>query len=459
MFKKLFEKISAAFFKKAKPRPSPEASPLSRPLQVVDKTIQAIIGLDFGTAYTKAAVRVGARDVYFVKFDGVPGVTSACLLPCVMSVDQSGKYSLGVLDGAEKLISQLKLSLMHENTEHQQEVSIVLFLAFVLSYIRDWFTKNCGQNYPDRKFEWHLNIGVPAESWHDEKLCDKYKQICHFAWDLSLFEYKDITYENAELIIQKTPDNRSVKPNGINQERIGLIPEFVAQIASYTRSPRREAGLHFLIDIGAATLDAVTFNIWDDGVQDQFPIYVSRVRPLGTHFLCKHLVQVDEKKADDLLYEGYLCFNNNPVEEVLSRYSLSDQRAQELCNPFKTRVREIIYDVLKSTRSRRDPRSHHWKHGVPAFICGGGSHIPLYRECVKAFDNTSLRYRLKVKPMSLPDVASDNIGDTSRLTVAFGLSFDKDDLGKIVPEHEIQDLHENRAVRNTDNSFVSKDQV
>jgi len=459
MFKKLFEKISAAFFKRAKPRPSHEASPLSRPLQEVDKTIQAIIGLDFGTAYTKAAVRVGARDVYFIKFNGVPGITSPCLLPCVMSVDQSGKYYLGVSDKAKKLVSQLKLSLMHENTDHEQKVSIVLFLAFVLSYIRDWFAKNCGQNYPDRKFEWHLNIGVPAESWHDEKLCDKYKQICRFAWNLSLFEHVDITYENADLIIQKAHDDGFIKSDGISQERIGLIPEFVAQIASYTRSPRRESGLHFLVDIGAATLDVVTFSIWDDGIQDQFPIYVSRVRPLGTHFLCKHLINDDKKKANDLLYEGYLCFNNKPIEEVLSKYSISDQRARELCNPFKIKVKEIIYDVLKNTRFRRDPRSHHWKHGVPAFICGGGAHISLYHECVEAFDKDSLKFRLKVRPMSLPAVASDNMGDTSRLTVAFGLSFDKDDLGRIVPEHEIQDLHENRSIRNTDSSFVSKDQV
>ena len=132
MFKKLFKKILTIFLKRAKSLPPDEASLPSRPSREVDKTIQAIIGLDFGTAYTKAAVRVGARDVYFVKFNGVPGVINPCLLPCVMSVDRSGKYSFGMLDSAAKLISQLKLSLMRENTDHNQKVLIVLFLAFSL---------------------------------------------------------------------------------------------------------------------------------------------------------------------------------------------------------------------------------------------------------------------------------------------------------------------------------------
>ncbi len=458
MFKNILKKILTVFRKKEKPLLYEETKTIPKSSRKTNSLIQAIIGLDFGTAYTKAAIRVGARDVYFVEFSGVPGVTNPCLLPCVMSVDQSENYSLGMSDDAKKLISQLKLSLLQENTDYHQKVSIVLFLAFVLSHIRDWFVKNYGQNYLDRKFEWHLNIGVPAESWHDEKLCDKYKQICHFAWNLSLLDNVDITFKNAELMTQKK-SNRSWKTDGLRQERLGLIPEFVAQIASYTRSPRRESGLHFLVDIGAATLDAVTFNIWDDGIQDKFPIYVSRVRPLGTHFLCKHLSKDEEQKTDDLLYEGYLCFNNNPVEEVLSKYSISDQKAHELCNPFKTKVREIIYDVLKNTRSRRDPRSPHWGYGVPAFICGGGANISLYRECIEAFEGDSFKYRLKIKPMSLPAVASKHVGDVSRFTVAFGLSFDKDDLGRIVPEHEIRDIYENNNIRNIDDNYVSQDQV
>ena len=459
MLNKFLKKISSIFSKKVKLSLSQEVDSALKSSRKANKSIQAIIGLDFGTAYTKAAIRVGARDVDFVKFTGIPGVINSCLLPCVMSMDQSGKYSLGMSDNAKKLISQLKLSLMYKNTDHGQKVLIVLFLAFVLSHIRSWFIKNHGQNYLDRTFEWHLNIGVPAESWHDDKLCYNYRQICQLAWHLSLFEYTDITYKNAELIVQKTP-NRFINDSDLSQERIGLIPEFVAQIASYTKSPRREAGLHFLVDIGAATLDAVTFNIWDDGIQDKFPIYVSRVRPLGTHFLCKHLIKKDDShKANDLLYEGYLCFNNNPIEEALSRYSISDKSTEELCNLFKTKVRKIVYDVLRDTRFRRDPRSTHWKHGVPAFICGVGAHIPLYQECIEAFDRNSYKFCLKIRPMSLPTIDSDIKEDTSRLTVAYGLSFDKDDLGRVVPEHEIPDLYENNSLRNIDKSYVSKEQV
>jgi len=458
MFKKLFRIISGVFIKKAKHPSSQEVSPKYQPIQEPKRNIQAIIGFDFGTAYTKVAVRVGARDSYFIQFNGVPGVTNSYLLPCVMSVDQSGEYSLGMSDNAEKLISQLKLSLMHEKTSHNEEVSIVLFLAFVLSYIRGWFAEHYGQNYLDREFEWYLNIGVPAESWHDTKLCDKYKQITRLAWHLSLKEDDGITYKNAELIVQQGINCCDAKED-LGEERIGLIPEFVAQIASYTRSPRRESGLHFLVDIGAATLDAVTFNVWDDGVQDQFPIYVSRVRPLGTHFLCKHLVKDNTQKGNDQLYEGYLCFNNDPVKEVSSKYSISAQAAHTLCNSFKVEVRKVIDDVLRNTRSRRDPKSPHWKYGVPSFICGGGAHIPLYQECIKAFNRDGYKFRLKIRPMSLPDVVSSDMEDTSRLTVAYGLSFDKDDLGKIVPEYEISDLYESHIIRNIDKGYVSKEQV
>ena len=47
----------------------------------------------------------------------------------------------------------------------------------------------------------------------------------------------------------------------IEDDEISLFPEFLAQIAGYVRSPGRQADLHMLVDVGAGTMDATTFNV------------------------------------------------------------------------------------------------------------------------------------------------------------------------------------------------------
>ena len=66
--------------------------------------------------------------------------------------------------------------------------------------------------------------------------------------------------------------------------------------------------------------------------------------------------------------------------------------------------------------------------------------------------------------IELPQPPNLNIGDPpipdyQRLSVAFGLSHTKDELGKIIPEYEIGDLIIEKGQKDISDDFISKDQV
>ena len=63
------------------------------------------------------------------------------------------------------------------------------------------------------------------------------------------------------------------------------FPEFVAQISSYRQSPQRRRDLHLLVDVGAGTVDIVTFHVWEPEETDCYSILEAAVEKLGTHML------------------------------------------------------------------------------------------------------------------------------------------------------------------------------
>ncbi len=184
------------------------------------------------------------------------------------------------------------------------------------------------------------------------------------------------------------PDSDSLGES-LHPDKLGLVPEFVAQIASYTPSPMRQDDLD-LID---------------------------RCRCGYTR--CLHLQRALQRRGTilpDLRCGGSASRLSIFCAKSIRRGSQPQTSAQAPTpveysrrgNQFKARVREVIALVLSTTRRNRYPRSQRWTKGLLTFLCGGGSQVGVYQDCLKKLTAD------RILPTDHADAASNQ--NASKLT-------------------------------------------
>lgn len=392
------------------------------------------IGVDFGTAYTKVAIRVAYR-VFFVSWDGIHAGPHALFLPGELCSLMDGALWLGRGKEAAAVFSNLKLPFLSGSTPGiQQQALAVAFLAWVMRYARAWVFRELAALLRRRRLAWELNIGCPTNAWGNGLLTSRYKHIACAAWGLSQSEV-EISTELAGRALSET----TVCPSDVGLDDVHTVPEFVAQIAGYVRSPQRRRGLHLLVDCGAGTLDVVTFNVHRQPNEDhdRFPIFSSAVEPLGTHFLMKErLSTLGPRLAWDDAEQV-------PSRQTLiSRFGVDSLQVEEADKRFASRVRQVVERVIRHTKGRRTPLALAWEQGVPIFLTGGGASANVYRYAVDAACRS-----VGVKPLYtvfpiLEEVNQRGVDRENfhRLSVAFGLTYDAELIGRILAASEVEDF-------------------
>ena len=115
-------------------------------------------------------------------------------------------------------------------------------------------------------------------------------------------------------------------------------------------------------------------------------------------------------------------------------------------------------------RKQRDPNARHWRSGLPVFLAGGGAQ---FRPVVESMADADWRLRratnangIDTRTLAVPEALTNGDirdGMADRLSVAYGLSFDRLEIGGITPPHEIEDVTPMR--RRARREQISKDQV
>ena len=123
-----------------------------------------------------------------------------------------------------------------------------------------------------------------------------------------------------------------------------LIPEVIAEVTGYARSPSRNEGLHLLVDIGASTLDICSFILGRNEANDHVSILTADVKLLGAERLRQTKV------------------NGAKTERI-----------------FEEDCRKALRKTIADLRMNRYPLSPCWDSTLPVFICGGGRDMPMYQ--------------------------------------------------------------------------------
>ena len=354
-----------------------------------------IIGLDFGTAYTKVVVYgEGQRYAIPLRKDKV-GVDKYLLPTCVYE-NAAGKFSLE--KSADHCIchSDLKMNILDHTLDRATEQHIITYIARVLQQTRDWVLNEKRDVFGGKRLKWEVNIGLPTENYSDQRLKNTYHRLVGEAW-----------YQSTDKQLRGDDGHRD-KDRELDSDLIKEVPEFVAQVQTYYQSPQLKEGVHALIDVGAATTDASIFIVRRE--PDKYPILAKSVKKLGVNFLNQHR----QKENSD--------------------------------ETFKPKIQEQLNQVLL-VAYKRAPKNSEWDEKIPLMVCGGGARISLYekfygQEFIRAVCKT--HHGKKLQKYSLPALDQLEIPDIppkdhDRLSVAHGLSFDLSDsdiinLGSFSPD-------------------------
>lgn len=393
---------------------------------------QLVIGLDFGTAFTKVVVSDSLRK-YAIPLAEVDGLL-AYLLPSAIWRSETGVYSISPSLGVR--LTGLKMPLIEDELGPDEAVHVAVYLAYVLRRVRGFILGEKEEVYRNRRIDWYINAGIPTDTFHQSKRTNRYKEVIRAAWSLSTTS-APITESLARAVLEGGIPDADLEV--IDSDAIALVPEFAAQVVGYVRSPLRQADLHLLVDVGAGTLDVTVFNVHDVEGEDKFPIFARAVESMGTHKLIQHRMDaVGENPEVD-------PFTNVPPRpNFAALLGVNEDDLADVDRGFKAKVVEAVSGRLTYTKQHRYPLSKAWETGVPTFACGGGAKCDVYTECLVKPERIG---RFRTRPMRLPlpnDLDAPGLVpiDFDRLSVAYGLSFDKFDIGEVIPEFDIENVHD-----------------
>lgn len=452
-----------------------------------EKSTYIIIGFDFGTATTKVVIRdPWARRAFAIPFSDTTNLsTGSYLLPTKLVINSDNEFYIPKITDACPIVN-LKMDLVDNykkivftdpslNVSMNAFAAVSIYIACVLRYIRKWFFNNCSDIYMKNKIIWQLHLGIPTKNYDDRTTKDIFEKCAMWGWWLSI-QRRPI---NVSLISQISENIDKATFNlGIHPDYINVFPEVAAEVAGYARSPMRDDGLHLLVDIGASTLDVTTFVLHGKG-EHQYAFLSTDVKRLGAFELHKkrlgiiteilqHSQHADKwKQVFDKLNDATL-----PVPTSLEEYcdyvpksekerilKNLDELEEKLINDTGFVIRKII----AVTKEKRDPLSSKWQEGLPVFVCGGGSILNFYKYVIKDSEECMKKIGCKCfKIMDLPtpeglQAKGLSHNDYHRIAVAYGLSFPFEDIGKIIPPSEIEDIVHKKKIKEVE--YISKDMV
>ena len=397
--------------------------------------IEVYIGLDFGTAFTKVAI--GLMDkIYPIEWGGLLNLKSKYLLPTEYTSLPNGCSFLGQHTDArvEDLFTGIKQPFISNDFSKQNLAHASVFLALVLQYVRGWTYKMHGEKFGAAPLGWYLNIGTPSNSFEENSRTEAYRKLAKAAWVLSQRAPEEINFKSALAALDSVTDKN---PHDLRET--DPIPEFVAQLAGYSKSAQRQNGLHALIDIGGGTVDMVTFNVHRENDEDIFPFFVPKVKPLGTYAVIENRMRGQSDKNLQLQAE---------IENLLDAHlfakasGISLENVQASDSIFFESFKNEFADTLRVTHQKRYPQAPQWKTGIRTFITGGGSALQGYKTGIDSGSRPE-NCPLILTPLPLHprlDGYTGSQAEYNRISVACGLATDSQSLGEIRPANEVPDI-------------------
>ena len=406
------------------------------------------VGIDFGTSTTKIAYRqVNPRgQVRPLIFDhGLEGVP-AFGLPTLAMVDSDGRLLVGEeaatlmmdrsWDEALRAFKVLVASRVDSSLETRElsdafdryalqhpingkvltpETMSFIYIAYAMREARHRISKL--PEYADSRLEFLYNVCIPMQHVESNPALNAFRQILAKAEAVE----KDWPYDSGTEWLAGNYSLYETCHLG-SPERAFVVPESVAEAASYVSSLRRKPGLHALIDIGAGTTDVSFFNLVDEPTGEHCYWYSSGNLPIGG-LVIERLVGMN----------GGGTLTAGQVSERIN--GLWRRTEPDLVQG----VRKVLLRIHKEAQPVWSAAYKHlhtempW-HRVEVFLSGGGAEVVGAKETFTSpwwqhLVQKHIRYPVATLPEPDDYDSVDDRGPFSRMAVAYGLTYPEPELG------------------------------
>ena len=382
----------------------------------------AILGLDFGTAFTKAVVRWAGRH-YAVDWSDVVEGEDHHLLASVFSEAPDGRCVLGAHQTRGWSVREgIKLQLLSSEGAgiDRRMADAVIFIALAFRYVDGWLRRT--SHDAQQGVRWRLHVGLPTRSWDSDATTETFKTVAQAARVLACMP-APVTRAVALEALRMTDQ--------VDRPAVDVFPEFACQLYSYLLSPERREDLHALVDIGAGTLDVAYFNVFMKDGEALLPIFASEVDRLGAHYLIAALAGAENRLA-------WLDSESSLSDaEVGQRLECSPS---DVCNRRSLYLSSVadVFNLATIGAKATYPTSPAFQRAenVRLFLCGGGSRIPSLKQRFERIAREAmsvLGVRFQVSELVRPrDIVGQLQSGFDRLSVAYGLSQNAANIGSVM---------------------------
>lgn len=450
------------------------------PSRTERQIVDAHIGLDFGTSCSKVVISLPhERRTFAVHFGQYGHSSNPYLLPSIISFSPDRVFSLKPSSQANNL-QNLKMGILRAGQLEgpaleklhgsvSPEMAGAAYLVEVLRLTQLWFEQNYGNTYGKHNIRWWCNLGVPAKSYADDVVCERFGRVALTAWAL-LGSPRTLDAATVADTLARCHDWRQT--TDLNSDaRIQIVPEVLAAVASYIKSGTQKDGPHILMDVGAGTLDTCSFRITEKLGDSTCAILGANVALLGVlaleHCRIAAVLQSMKRcvKSHGFARDPVLPIRLNTEDYIPTADQLAEIHADisSAEMSFESECGAAVQEIWKALRSNRDPL---YLNEIPFVLSGGGSGLPTYRHFpTRIWMNmqaTTIHGQLRPLLLQLPNLSAPALPNEQlhRFSVATGLSYPRLELGEILRPQDVPDIpgpepsDPDRGER-----FISKDQV
>ena len=438
---------------------------LSRPERITPITLthkrklNICVGLDLGTSSAKTTYRVlgSTEKKVFPLCLNPTNKKTPFLLPSLIAFPDYGKMIFA--DEAERYLASrpleegvryLKLLFAGQlDSEYHDEKIFNIFQKYCSRQgLADEFTRPdyllaifvlgvvkrargaLSEIFPENELNINFNICLPIDSFQKKEMQSGFQRILNAVQDIESKWSIELPLNDMFIQVQSALEGAKGEKN--SETRMHLIPEAVAQMASYVTSVSAEQKIHCVIDFGAGTTDFSIFNLVDESIQGRCSYWYNAITyPIGT--------QRVEGLIDSYYRNKGKTLSHKEVGDILNT-GLADKELKKEVKIFLESIwEESRYPVWGKAYAKNRCQGN-WTHDqVEVFVCGGGGSLPYVEEIYSKSWYREDWGPYQVKKLLPPaDFKVSNM-DFSRLSVAYGLSYPEPELNRYVLPKDCED--------------------
>jgi hypothetical protein len=352
--------------------------------------IDVVIGIDFGTRFTKIAVGRGSRRSVW------EDERKQKLFPSVVSISSDGtvtSFPERAPAGSEK-IEYIKMLLADPTGEVFRSVRPRITGKPISDFVRPLAAKYLANlisrvrvselraqaDLKDRQINWYVNVGAPAS--HCDSRMDAFKEVAAvaFAWSMQATLPTKLNelcshYRNtaAELDLSASPAS--------------IVPELTAGLHEFVRDPNRADSLYGFFDIGGGTVDGAMFRINRSSIGLPLQIHAARVDHCGTMALSRAMLAELYSKLPQYIERPLIGGDKTPTIAIPLNQALAFRNAQSAYEEIQNLVGGLVATTKRQLYGRMfSPRvgaNEKDTASLRVFIAGGGALSGWYRSAIE----------------------------------------------------------------------------